>query len=351
LSEQPQAVSIGHSYVADGEELVTRLYAKTVGKGRLVWLDFEPVSDDNTPDINPVRLDSVVASIFRYLSRQPYSTIASWPDGKRFAGIIVEDTEDNFLNAETVVDLFQEKGYPITWYILSNEALKQRRLTRKMAQVGEIACHGDNHSLFTNSGFEKQVERIARCQKALEAITGVKPLAFRPPEEKHNKFTIDAIANNDMTHFIANQMEDRAVPEIYVSESDRKSLVSIPRVVSDDHEIWQTRSLDYQNTVRLMQEEVELVYRIGGIYMFGFHNQFIKDKERMDAVMFLAEKLTAKNAFFSTSKDVAEWWRLRSAMLRGRTVDTSLLDRYTPMQLTVESDGVLTYSALKYSNE
>ena len=345
-SDQPQAISIGYSYVASGGEDETRLFAKIINEGRVVWFDFPPTVGDNYTEANSRHLDSLVASMFRFFSRREYSALATWPEGRRFAAILEEDSEDKYVYAEAVVELFKAKGYPITWYILSNEALEHRWLTREMAEIGEIACHGDNHAPFTKSSFEQQVERIARCQKVLERITGQKPVGFRPPEEKYNQFTIDAIVNNDMGHFIAATMKDRAVPEIIISKTDGRSLVSIPRLVDDDYEIWHVRKLDHESTLGLLYEQLDWVQNIGGIYMFSFHTQFMGDDERLNTMGSLAERIKEKSSFFSTSSGVEDWWRLRRSLLHGEVFDSRIFEFFKPNLITVTSMGDVIYSPL-----
>jgi len=343
LAETPQAITIHDDYEAGGE-IETRLYAKEVGKGRFVWLEFAPDPVDNGPEVNVGHLNALMAAIFRYFSRQPYSALAQWPDGKPFSALIEEDTEDLYKNAKNVIDLLNRKAYPITWFILSNEALKYRWLTHRMSEVGEIACHGDNHAPFTKSSQQEQMIRIARCQKVLKTITGIKPLAFRPPEEKYNDYTVDAILNNGMTHYLAKNAVDRAVPELQVSLLNGKSLVSIPRLVNDDYEMWEMRNLDYARTVRVMENEVEWMRRIGGVYSYSFHSQYMGDNDKLEAIEFLGDKIRTSGAYFGTSKDIADWWRFRIALLDKEAINDNQLKRFNPILLTVNEQGALIRS-------
>lgn len=340
ISKSPQAISIGNVYDAGGEN-ETRLFAKTIGSGRLIWMEFAPDPKDHSPVINVKHLNALNASIFRYLSRQTYSVIAMWPQAKHFAALIEQDTEDQFDKAEAIIDLVNKKDYPISWYILSNEALKHRQLTQKMSQMGEIACHGDNHGLFTKSSRQDQVIRIARCQKVLAEITSIKPLAFRPPEEAYNSSTVDAIVNNGMTHYIANNTPDRAVPEIHISLDSGKSLVSIPRLVSDDYEMWHTRNLNHANTISLMDEEISWVSHIGGLYMYSFHTQHMGNPDHLNAIEYLGDKLKQLDAYFTTSKNIADWWRFRTALQRNEWVTEEQFSHFNPVLLSVSEDGQL----------
>ncbi len=340
-SQEPQALSIGNLYEPGGEH-ETRLFAKTVGPGRLVWLDFPPDPADHDPGVNVRHLNSLMASVFRYLSRQTYSAIATWPQAKQFAALLDEDTEDGFANAEAVVELARKKSFPISWYILSNEALKNRWLTRSMAETGEIACHGDHHGAFTKNSRREQIIRIARCQKVLWEITGVKPLAFRPPKEEYNSATVDAVINNGMTHYIAENSPDRAVPELQMSLVNGKSLVSIPRMVSDDYETWHTQDLNHTQTIQLFNKEIEWMRMIGGLYMYSFHSQYMGKHENLNAIEYLGDKLKELNTYFSTSNEIAQWWQFRVALQRGSEATEDQINRFSPVFLSVNKQGELS---------
>lgn len=340
ISKISQAVSIGNTYSAGGEN-ETRLYAKKIHSGRLVWMDFAPDRIDNSPTINVIHLDALVGSIFRFLSRQTYSAIATWPKAKPFAALIEQDSEDQFDNTEAVVELIEKKGYPISWYILSNEAVIHRQLTRRMSNVGEIACHGDNHGVFTKNKRRDQIIRIARCQKVLTEITGEKPFAFRPPQEEHNSSTVDAIANNGMTHYIANSNPDRAVPVMQVSLINEKSLVSIPRLVSDDYEMWHTRKLNVSDSITLIDDEIEWMNYIGGLYMYSFHSQFMDKSDNLNAIEYIGDKLQKSDAYFATSKDISDWWRFKTALQKNKLYIMEETSRFTPILLSVNEQGEL----------
>jgi len=339
-SPDPQAISIGDNYDAGGVH-ATRLYAKTVGAGRLVWMDFLPAVDDNSPKINVTHLQAVMAAVFRYLSKQPYSALSSWPDGKSFGALIEEDTEFEFTEAARTNNLVTKLGAPISWFMLSNLAQQHRSLTRSLAASGEVACHGDNHADFTKDDIREQTIRIARCQKVLQTLTGIRPEAFRPPEEKYNASTIDAIANLGMDHYIANNSPDRAVPEVLVARDDGKSLVSIPRMVSDDFTMWHVRNLDHADSLRLVDDEISWIHRVHGIYMFSFHTQFMGDDHHLNTVAHIITKLRDLGAYFGTAKEIAAWWRFRSNLQRGEAGRRSDFRRFKPIVLEVRERGVL----------
>ena len=344
FADNPQAVNFNATYEVEVTK-GTRLYAKSVGQGRLVWLDFPPDPIDNSLEVNVTHLNALVASIFRYFSRQPYSAIATWPQGKPFAALVDEDTEDQFQNANDVIELSQKYGYPISWYILSNQALKHRSIAKNLPKYGEIACHGDHHGVFTLSNSREQVIRIARCKKVLKALTGIEPKAFRPPEERHNSATIDAIANNGMDHFIAVNSPDRAVPEKLVSLTNGKSLISIPRMINDDYELWHVRGLNYIESTKIFDGEVKWSRLIGGVHMFSFHTQFIDDHDHFRALQHLCDQLIRNKAYFQTSQAIADWWRFRQLLSDGQDVPIDLIKQFQPMRVSVNERGELKLEA------
>lgn len=342
-SKDAQAITFDATYEIDTTK-GTRLYAKSENRGRVVWMDFAPDPADHGLDLNVNHLNAIMASVFRYFSRKPYSAIATWPKGKDYAALVDEDTEDKYANAVKVAELAKKYQFPISWYILSNEALKNRSITNQLAQTGEIACHGDHHGVFTLSSMKEQVVRIARCKKVLKSLTGIEPMAFRPPEEKYNSFTIDAIGDNGMDHYIAVNSPDRAVPELMVAVKSGKSLVSIPRMINDDYELWHKRKLSYQETVKIFKGESDWSRLIGGVHMFSFHTQYIDDPDHFKALEYLCERLKKTDAYFETSNTIAKWWRVRDKLSKGVSVPMADIAKYRPVILTVDKNGVLKKS-------
>lgn len=345
FSQTPQAIGVDETHTAGGMA-ETRIYAKTVGKGRFVWLDFSPNLVQHASDINKDHFKALTASIFRYLLKQEYGAWASWPQGRKFAGLIEEDTEDQYHHAENVIDVLLEHNYPITWYILSDLAQKNRELTRKMAQVGEIACHGDSHEPFTKSQLIAQVERLTRCQKVLAEVTGEEVLGFRPPEEKYNKETFDAALNVGLQYFFGSNNSDRAVPHIEYSKTSRQQFVSIPRRVTDDFDLWHNWKIPYKATIHLVTDEMKWAEVAGGLYAFSFHTQFMGDESNVRVVDYIGQQLRARDAFFATSGDIAKWWLLRHKLVENKGLKAIDIAHFKPTYLEVDSDGKLSKTTI-----
>ncbi|MEZ5537091.1 MAG: polysaccharide deacetylase family protein [Thiolinea sp.] len=353
-SARPQGKSINTARLAGGNSS-TRLYAEASGQqGRFVWMDFPP-NDEDHDDIVPYYLHSVLAAIFRYLDGQPYSALANWPEGKHFAALMEEDTEDGYDNAYKVASYFQENNYPITWYALSNEAQEHRELTRLLAATGEIACHGDTHMDFPRQNLQTQYQRIARCRKVMQEITGRTVLAFRPPREEHNGDTFDAMTGNGIRHFIAEVSGDRFTPIAYSNEHDDLALISIPRMNSDDYLLWNELELTDKASTEQLKQEVDWIKGIGGLFMFSFHTQYMNDYQHLQTVKSLADYIAANDAFFATTSEIADWWRFRTQLKHNKHTDETQLaqrlNQFHPVLLTVDENGKLQQKIIKTSRD
>lgn len=140
-SEYPQALAVDLENNEKGD-LITRLYAKSVKKGRLVWMDFSPSHAEGMLSVEQKSIDGVLASVFRYLGKEPYSGIASWPEGKRFASLLKEDedTVDGFAYADLV--------YKKDAYFATAKGISSWRKFRADLMIGNITDYGNGLEVY-----------------------------------------------------------------------------------------------------------------------------------------------------------------------------------------------------------
>lgn len=303
-------------------------------------MDFAPIGDEH-PHVTPYYLHSLLAAVFRYMDGEPYSAWANWPEAKPFAALLEEDTEDRYENARHVAEYFKQKQYPITWYALSDEAQKNRKLTRLLATTGEIACHGDNHMDFTLQDRATQHQRIARCRKVMQELTGQPVVSFRPPREDHNIDTFHAMANTGIRQFIAEVSGDRFTPIAYGHPDDELALISIPRMNSDDYLLWDELKLADKASSLQLKQEMEWIKNIGGLFMFSFHSQYMNNHKHLQTVKDLADHIHQSGAFFATTRDIAEWWRFRMQLQKYGAHNKALFKKFRPVLLRVNTAGKL----------
>ena len=166
-SDSSQAIGVD-PVIIKSQFSETTLESGLSGKGRWVWTDL--LNFYTSQGVGAALTENIVG----FLEKRRKSSIAHWPQGKKFAAILEQDTEDQFDNSDDVADIFLKHDFPITWFILSELAEAHRVLLDKMADAGEIACHGDNHNVFPDGSLYRQSYRLLKCQKTLMQLTGAK---------------------------------------------------------------------------------------------------------------------------------------------------------------------------------
>lgn len=344
-SERPQAVSMFADGIAGGRT-DTRLFAKAHGKARLVWMDFSVADAEWLPKESQGHFDELMAAVLRYATDQSYGSIATWPEGRRYAAYFEEDTEDGYRHALRVADLFEAAKVPLTWYVLSDLASEDRATTRRLAEVGEMACHGDNHDIMPRYDLAGQRERLARCQYVVQTITGQRPSGFRPPTEAHNTDTFSAMINVGMTHVFAENSTASQVPHFKRALETDLSLVSMPRAITDDFYLWHFLKLDGKRSTARILDERNWVRSVGSLFAFSFHTQFMDNDEHFGVISELLDEVSNDEAaWIDTVGGIASWWETRDALMNGRTVSKELLARYRPTVLEVNAAGELSARA------
>lgn len=350
-SDNPQAISQFADQIAGGD-IQTRLYARPVQKARLVWMDYAAGGAQYLKGESKLGFEAILANIVRYASDQTYESIASWPNGKSYAGFIEQDTEDGYADAVAISRRLKALNVPTTWYALSNLANRYRDVTVELAESGEMACHGDNHDIMPRYPLERQMERLARCIKVLEKISGERPVGFRPPTEAINNDTLSALLNVGISYLFAENSTSTQVPHLKTSLTTGESLVSLPRVVTDDFYLWHFLELNGEKSLERMHDELNWIRTAGTLYGFSFHSQFMSQDQYLDVVETIARDLvTDPDAFVVSNGELASWWRTRDAVLNGQPVNEALLNQFRPTKLRVNSEGELESTPWELLND
>lgn len=321
----------------------TRLKAMTIGNSRFTWLDFSPNIQDHPTVIDETKFKALWSAVFRYLLRQPYSAIASWPDGAKFSGLIAYNVDDHPDRSSLVVDLVDDVKIPLTWFLTSDIAQKDKVL-RNLDDVGELACVSDNKTALTQDPINQQMRRLARCQKVVLQLNSYLPKGVHPPEEQFNSETLDALINIGYSYIYTRNENERLVPVIQKSEDKSKQLVFLNRSTSDDYQLMTVSGLSRSEAERRAQEEIKWLKMTGGLYSYSFSSNNL-DSHHLQIVKTIAKELLKEKAYFQTAKEIANWWSYRAALVLGLPTEASLLEKYKPKKLQVDERGQLTEGA------
>ncbi|HKW46668.1 MAG TPA: polysaccharide deacetylase family protein, partial [Gemmatimonadaceae bacterium] len=200
------------------------------GRGRLVYWGFE------LRDVVRLPWDRALSAILvrnsvAWAAGLPIGSIEPWPKGRIAAATIAQDVEAGFSNAKYALDSLEAARVRSTFFLTSNLAHAYPRLSRDLANGGEVGSHTENHRLLGGLPLGDQHGRLEKSAKDLAQLIGLPTVnGLRPPQEQFDVATMNAwIAVGGRYVFGAN--DSRSVsPELLPIGHD--TLVLIGRVGS-----------------------------------------------------------------------------------------------------------------------
>jgi peptidoglycan-N-acetylglucosamine deacetylase len=271
-------------------------------------------------------------------------SISLWPEGVRCCAVLSFDLDAElfwgvwFGEKTSVLDRSQGKYGPrvglgrilamlerhnleATFFVPGRVAEQYPESVRLIAGTGhEIAHHGYNHENFGNLTASEQREVIKKGAKALEAVTGRKPLGARlvPGEE-----TAELL--HEAGYLYSSILMDADLPYRHVIGGKATDLIELPTTFAlNDSSCFSvsfglTKPVLTPGIVEAMYlEEFEAEYEEGGFCMFMLHPQLIGRPGRLRMLERVVEHMNSrKDVLFTTAEKVAERCRQVLPRLRG----------------------------------
>ena len=324
-SLKPQAVS--------GEPLLDGAIAHSTYKGaRVVYWGFG-VRETVARPWNRAVVSLLVRNSVAWTARLPISAVGPWPNNHQSATAFVQDVEDQFTNARYAADTLKAIGVPGTFFVISDLARRNTRLTRRLADAGEVGSHTENHHLLGGMPKQRQFQRLAVTQHDLTDILGAKISGLRPPEEQFDSATMAGWLAAGGSYIVGANDSRCASPELI--PVGRDTLTLLPRTGDDDFEaLAPGESQDPKATARLLETEFSWVRELGGLYALSYHSQLLSRPEHLPALAQLARTVAADTSVWITTTDgIATWWRKRSQvqtstrMLNANRLEITLRNR------------------------
>lgn len=87
------------------------------------------------------------------------------------------------LKTETILDILKQKNVPATFFLKGDNITNLRKTVRRIYEENHLlGNHSFSHDLkFTFQNKQSVKENLQQAAKAIERVTGKKPLFFRPP--------------------------------------------------------------------------------------------------------------------------------------------------------------------------
>jgi peptidoglycan-N-acetylglucosamine deacetylase len=272
-------------------------------------------------------LSLLVRNSVAWAGKIPLPSIEPWPNNHSSATAFVQDVEDQFTNARYAADSLQKIGVPGTFFVMSDLARRNTRLTRNLMKAGEVGSHTENHHLLGGTPAERQNARLALTQHDLTEILGSKVTGLRPPEEQFDAVTMKAWLAAGGTYMLGANDSRSASPELLAVGRD--TLVLLPRTGDDDFGVLSpNQPQDPISTGKLLKSEFDWIHALGGLYALSYHSQLLSQPEHLPALSHLAREIAADTTvWIATASDIANWWRARSGLeTSARMVGTNKLE-------------------------
>jgi len=276
---------------------------------------------------NRAIMSLLVRNSVAWTSRLPISALEPWPNNRRSATVFVQDVEDQFTNAHYAADSLDAIGVPGTFFVISDLARRNTKLTRRLSVAGEVGSHTENHNLLGGVKRARQFERLAVTQHDLTGILGAKVAGLRPPEEQFDEATMSGWLAAGGSYIVGANDSRSASPELI--PEGRDTLTLLPRTGDDDFGVLAPgESQDPKATAALLQSEFGWIHALGGLYALSYHSQLLSRPEHLPALAHLARSIAADTSvWITTANSIASWWRARAGVQAStRIVDANRLE-------------------------
>ena len=284
----------------------------SIGGRRAVYWGFE------LSDVAPIPWDREIARLLvrnsvAWAATQPLATVEPWPNGNRAAASLAQDVETGFANARGAADSLRAARVRSTFFLTTNLAQHYERLSRRLAQSGEIGTHSDTHRLLGGLPPSEQRARLRTTQRDLAGIVGADANGLRPPEEQFDTATMSAWLAVKGTYLFGANDSRSAAPELLRIGHD--TLVLVGRVGSDDFAATARRPRGLDALAKIFLDEYERVRALGGHYVLSYHSQVLATPPLVPSLATVARRLMSDTAVWvAPVGDIAEWWRERAGL-------------------------------------
>jgi peptidoglycan/xylan/chitin deacetylase (PgdA/CDA1 family) len=290
------------------------------GRGRTAWLSFNVAEVISNP-ANQTGLKKLLLNAVNWVGRIPISDVWHWPDYHKAAAVFSQDVEYLFENAAGSVEVLKEEGVSGTFFCVSDLAMDNAELVRAFAEIGEVGTHSDDHRQFEGQPFDVQYKRLKKSADALNEMSGAEIKGMRPPYELCDEATLKAWAVLGGEYVFGQpEYNPRMMPELYTVPRDPslgldedKTLVLLPRAVRDDHTTLVVEAHGDNDTIfEEHRLDMERVYGLGGLCMFGYHSNLVCLPERVEVLSRMVRYAKSLDLWLTTAKDVARWWKSKA---------------------------------------
>lgn len=323
---------------APGGGAAAAALALTTGSGaRFAWFGYRLDAAAEAGD--QALVERLAQNAALWAAGHAIAELEPWPEGHRAALAVTQDVEHGFENSRRLAERFRAIDVPVTFFVVTELALEQRRLGPLLRSAGEIGSHGVDHRQVAGRGWGNQLAGVRKAQADITDWSGEKPLGFRPPRELFDEATLEAWHRQGGLYLAASNGGRSAAPEVFVSRSG--PVVVLPRVVDDDYGVMVMRGRRSADSLRAaLTAATEKMRWLGGLSLVTTHTQLIDSDRQVEAVVaaVLAAR-TAGDVWIARTSEIASWWLGRSQL---QLALTERPDRSLELAVRNDADDKMT---------
>lgn len=311
--------------VSDRNTYYTAVKTARFGKGRVVWLGFNLESMSEAPE-NQQALLTLLGNAMRWAKQEPVAHVALWPQGRQAAVSLTFDCENDFGNLANLLNRHDASKFRFTFFMLSSMAESFPDLVRRSTTLGEVAIHGDDHSIFRAQSYATQAQRLVRAQEKLQWLSGLPVVSFRPPLQRFDANTLTAMRKTGIKNFFSDYtlsstpffqaVERSGAVAARSGDGGDNTLVTFPRPSYDDYDLFVRYQLSNDQAIDYITEDFNRVEKEHGHYILNMHTTSPwggLTRHKIRVLSTLMHRLgTRDDLWFPTIGEVGQWWLTRS---------------------------------------
>jgi hypothetical protein len=289
----------------------------TYGKGRFIWMGFEPNSVIGATD-DYVYYDRLFKNSISWLSYAPIGFVREWPGDYEAAAVIAPSFKRDIDNVQNMLDILSTEKVEATFFVDEIAGTKNRNIIRALSNYGEVAALIDigflnsvDDTLNTLYDLNTQSERLKQVKASFEELTK-KPLSgLLPYNGLFDMNTVQALINSDYNYVLTDSLTDRSVPKAVTL--GKKRIMSLTQTARDDYEVLRDFGLtDPEFQYYTYQEDVDRILFEGGMYILKLHNDYQLKAENTGVVKNIIKDLKRKKFWIATADEIGRWSKKKS---------------------------------------
>jgi GT2 family glycosyltransferase/peptidoglycan/xylan/chitin deacetylase (PgdA/CDA1 family) len=263
--------------------------------------------------IEPILVERRVAALRAELEASGAATlptVASWPEGHRFAAILTHDVEGpkGVALVRKIMEIEQRHGFRSSWNFVGDwYPIEAGLFDHVRAEGHEIGLHGIKHDckLFeSRANFDSELPEIHRKLAEWDAV------GFRAPATHRNADWMEELgAGYDSSFPDTDPFEPLGGGCCSILPFFLGELVELPITLVQDHTLWEILRRD---TIDLWTEKTDWIAANGGLVNLITHPDYLDTPARLRMYEeFLVHLKEMDGGWNALPREVAEWWRLR----------------------------------------